>query len=1615
MKKKIFLILFLPLLSILYSFYNSPSKVSVNSTLSGGSSNKFLIGAIQSSQVLNDTAARKYYDSAGFNFTHIYNGSETGHYPGDTTRSTPFSWWVNWNEHLFDPVNADSIRLKLDLIYSHNQSKILFQRAKIEWLAFGQSSTYQCDSIANNDDYWFYAFNNHETGRTITDTNGAKVMYCQQGVDAAGFVVKRLKANTEQCSRSAAFQGTWTADTESDWYIKPKIRIDSSFVQNNPNDTVCKIYIKRENGSDTLFPILAKNFQKNSSSKYRGQYLEEFYFNDTVSRPIKFKGDLGTSWYFAARGTCSNDDNVVNKTDLQVKWSGNCNIWIDYVKVENDVAYDLLYEHPNDTAHQNRHTTYVNWITDEVNAIMDGGAVHPAIYSYYIELFEFNSIPCIAYVNKKIKELSGNKVGLMADQLTFYQCHIPYNTRGEIVTPEKIKRMYVDRVEPLQVFTGNPYPLTAPFPNNCYGGGQTQYCKLPETLPNTSNIYILGDVVSPNVYDTWLQELFDERCYWYQGGGEDLVSPHQLKGVFMYNMKHGDSISKQGNLPFIAMLQDHQWMSDFEVDREPTNEELDVMSNVAVTYGARGIIYWWYPSYYDSACKYGLGLVGLDNTPRNNIYGQPKWSKIKSIVSRVKKWEPYVMSFDNANRHSYIYRLEKSAMSSETFINDFKTKDTASHQDSTSSRYIQASVFNNDSAYTRYFMVVNRRCSPISAGNPSGGRNIEIKFNANSSSFGTFNNWKIIDLETDTAVATFDKGTSSYINLGWYNPGQGKLYKVVPVMIDGGTFVTDENLSNISFGCRSAVYTNGYNLTLEKGVNITFDSQGQIVMKKGSFVSGVSDVLPITFCNLKGQTGKKWYGLVFDSTSVNMNYTNISGVKPYEIKDTTNHYDSLNYGYALYSLNSNYVNVGNCNFNSDTTACIKIVYWSGTISSPTILINYDSLKVNSNVYRPVDIFSNSIVSGTFQITNNDIRNNLSGGGGLGIFIYGISHASVQNNLIRSFEKGIYSMHSSLDLWANVITNGAFGGSGTDLYGENYTTFDLSSNAGGFNTLNMFGGDCIYLDGSYVDIHSGGNGFSIYDSLGYHLRGYFPDDTSNTVQNGIGNCFTLHGNQCDSAHTKIHVILGNTTPVYYRLLSFNCPGSMMLADINQQDYSPDQKSKQTKAKNKKEKLSLPIKPENTFISGSSSSDEKEIKSSKLYTEMKIALKKNDYSLAAEKCKSILELGVENMYSVDAVRKLLHCVAMPKGNLISTKQTITKTSAVQSDSKVRNGKVTKQENTGSDESSKTLASNTLSSMSDLKSYYESYIQSHPENKIIINEMFYYIIKCKINLGEYESALSGYKAIREKNPSSMAGLNAKWEYNDLQLLIASKRNGTGGGESELSSNNEQLTDEQQHGRLVSFIEGAIENNDGPKDGKDDKDKNNGKKITKEERKVITNNIVKSLETNDQKDKIKLKSLEEKVINNQADQSETAEYKKMVLLRELIKIQKITNTNELIDMIQSDLRRILALDHPAVNEQQMKTAPEIVYDYKLNQNYPNPFNPTTKINYELKNAGFVSLKIYDLLGREITELVNETKDAGRYTVDFNASKYMMSSGIYFYRIKAGEFVDTKRMVLVK
>jgi len=108
-----------------------------------------------------------------------------------------------------------------------------------------------------------------------------------------------------------------------------------------------------------------------------------------------------------------------------------------------------------------------------------------------------------------------------------------------------------------------------------------------------------------------------------------------------------------------------------------------------------------------------------------------------------------------------------------------------------------------------------------------------------------------------------------------------------------------------------------------------------------------------------------------------------------------------------------------------------------------------------------------------------------------------------------------------------------------------------------------------------------------------------------------------------------------------------------------------------------------------------------------------------------------------------------------------------------------------------------------------------------------------------------------------------------------------------------------------------------------------------------------------------------------------------------------------------------IKSIKHLTVEVKKSKNS--LPSEYILYQNYPNPFNPTTTIKYQIPKSGLVQLKVYDILGREAAKLVNEIQKAGEHSVEFDAGNLRLASRIYFYQLKSGGFVQSRKMVILK
>ena len=316
-----------------------------------------------------------------------------------------------------------------------------------------------------------------------------------------------------------------------------------------------------------------------------------------------------------------------------------------------------------------------------------------------------------------------------------------------------------------------------------------------------------------------------------------------------------------------------------------------------------------------------------------------------------------------------------------------------------------------------------------------------------------------------------------------------------------------------------------------------------------------------------------------------------------------------------------------------------------------------------------------------------------------------------------------------------------------------------------------------------------------------------------------------------------------------------------------------------------------------------------------------------------------------------------------------------------------------------------------ISELKSYLESLILNNNEIELLIKQAFYYIQKCKVRIGDYASAMTGFQQIIDQNPYSYEGLVASWDFASASLLLNGQ--GGSGGEKDLGlgisdleyKNSNLLNSNDVEKNFELYLKNKYLNDD-----PNLKDNYDTKSFTKEDRKIIRENVFKSYETSREKETAILKTLEKKVSDGIANENEKSELTVKKTLNELIKTSKPKDINEHINKMNSNIEKVFGINY----DNSVKAKKGIIpIEFNLSQNYPNPFNPVTNLEFQIPKSGFVSLKVYDLLGKEVAHIVNENLNSGTYRYKFDGSNF--ASGVYFYKITVGDFSAVKRMVLIK
>jgi len=949
--------------------------------------------------------------------------------------------------------------------------------------------------------------------------------------------------------------------------------------------------------------------------------------------------------------------------------------------------------------------------------------------------------------------------------------------------------------------------------------------------------------------------------------------------------------------------------------------------------------------------------VDVGNVPRtSNAYHQNKWEMTKQIVQRMKKWEHYIMRFDNANRRSYILRLDRDNLISETFFADVLSFEPIPQNyllpsdiaEPVSQRYLQVAKFHNpDETNSQYFMIVNRRCSPIDTADldrVNGRRSVTIKLDSASSQFAGFNNWSIFDLEKDSLIKTFNKNVKSTVDLGWYNPGQGKLYKIAPVMQEGGTLVTNEDCSG-EFDCKGEVNNNGYDINIRPGTTIIFtNSSARIIMTEGDFKSGITPSENTSPVYLKGKNGNFWKGLQFQNCpSVEIVRTYFENISPYELDST----------YAADIINCGFVNINSCSFRSELDINAGGVRASFTTDDGLdieayILNNY--FEMDAGNIPALSVITSGYVSFPVIIEGNQFES-YTGNSSNAILLSGVVGGAIKENQITGFKNGIILIWSSMDFYGNNINGGDEDSKGVLSYASSNANLapDGSSYTGGFNTIGCEGENakCIDVDNSFLLLNNGYNTFDLKNyepGDAYHLSGAITDEAYKDPLDATLNCFKVSETDTDAVHNMTWTSSG---PINYNFLEYYCGDNseegMIAFDLGHEMYDT-------------------IYTESSGSGGGVSNDQSVknieiISVESLEDSVSINIRKRDYERVSELCHELLDDYIDSIESSSIVAKLY----LAELRLDSAGSRI----------------------------------------SNLKSYLEILILNNPEKELLVKQAFYIIQKCKVALGLYESAMTGFQQIINQNPYSYEGLVASWDYAATSLLDS--LHGTGGAVSSYPEETSkfQITNND-------FTNNEYTNNEPIDDPKDKYDK---KTFTKDDRKVIKENVFNSYKTSREKEVEIIKSLETKVAEGNASESEKNELKIKTVLSEIVKAKEPADIAEHIKIVNDNIQLLFGSGNNSHGEKDIKSI--IPTKYYLSQNYPNPFNPITKISFDLPNDAKVKLIVYDLLGREIKSIVNNVLTTGKYTFEFDGSN--LASGVYFYRLVAGDFTAVKRMVLVK
>ncbi len=677
-------------------------------------------------------------------------------------------------------------------IFPGNNALIL-QREKIRRPSYGQLSDYQAEYIPS-DTHPRYGYQ-YRNGTPYDEQAGNEHIYGIKtgNPDSIGYwMLAGLIENEEQVTFAESYH-TFGPDTGWNsmyyysavktpgyrWFILPRMRIDSSYAFGT-SKKVCRIIAISYNDDTVLAKSINTTDFRDANGNYNEQYLDVFYNGGNLV-------DLSVCGDSLNRGNPrypnGGDEPLANNhLDYRIFWYGEVPLWLDRVRVEDEWAFCLF--HPGLDSLRQSPYYFKARIKNECDSI----ANNPNFGYFYADEFPYRCLPCIAEVNRLIKTYKPNS-GLVVETNCAF---IRYGGLKNKLSEDEALNAVISTGAVTDILFMYQYPFG--------------YIKIPgnkfKMLPLPPAVSLPDKNIFPATVDYYrahdAQQYDDTLNYLLQNDFENGFGP-QFSMVQQF--KRCAEIQKNNpNIIFCAGTQSHSNEDIFPavrygVLREPTNEEISVQNYLAMAYGAKILLNYAYFSSENPPHYFNWGMENLGGAGRRdtNYYGEKKFDSISVLNGRLRKLGDYMY------KQNQLTWLSGFSVHTEGPNHEYIDDIQSSYQEippggpvySDDIKYWEMSFFTSEETNTKYFMMVNRRCAPL-----SDKRRLAIKFDA--AVLSSHNHWKITEAVSglDTVFDINNQGPQGYVNLPdnmrTFLPGEGKVFKLVPVTGFGGMLPDDK-------------------------------------------------------------------------------------------------------------------------------------------------------------------------------------------------------------------------------------------------------------------------------------------------------------------------------------------------------------------------------------------------------------------------------------------------------------------------------------------------------------------------------------------------------------------------------------------------------------------------------------------------------------------------------------------------------------------------------------------------------------------------------------------------------------------------------------------------------